>query len=140
MPTASGRANGKKLMTEVLGRIGDKWSLLVIEALGEGRTLRFNRLRAELTGISQKMLTQTLRQLERDGLVERTVHPTIPPKVDYRLTDLGESLGGPVCSICVWAQKHFKSVEKARQAFDNERAPLRRLQLPIETFTNGGSR
>src|ERR1700691_1865281 len=79
---------------QVIGRIGDKWTLLVLYALGEG-TLRFSQLRSEVEGISQKMLTQTLRALERDGIVHRHVYATIPPKVEYSLTPLGESSAGP---------------------------------------------
>jgi DNA-binding HxlR family transcriptional regulator len=105
------------LVDEMLGRIADKWTLMVIEVLGEGE-LRFTRIRERVTGVSQKMLTKTLRQLERDGLVIRTVHAVVPPRVEYKLTPLGESLGEAVCGIWLWAEKHAAEVAKARQKFD----------------------
>ena len=109
-----------ELVDEMLGRIADKWTLMVIEELGNGE-MRFTRLRERVTGVSQKMLTKTLRQLERDGLVIRTVHPVIPPHVEYKLTPLGESLGEAVCGIWLWAEKHALDVAKARQKFDRRR-------------------
>lgn len=109
-----------ELVDEMLGRIADKWTLMVIEELGNGE-MRFTRLRERVTGVSQKMLTKTLRQLERDGLVIRTVHPVIPPHVEYKLTPLGESLGEAVCGIWLWAEKHASDVAKARQKFDRRR-------------------
>ena len=103
---------------QVLTRVGDKWSVLTVVLLGEA-TLRFNELRRALDGISQRMLTSTLRGLERDGLVKRTVHPTNPPQVDYALTPLGESLLEPVRVLAVWAQGHRAEVMQAREAFDS---------------------
>ena len=103
---------------QILTRVGDKWSVLVVVLLGEA-TLRFNELRRALDGISQRMLTSTLRGLERDGLVKRTVHPTNPPQVDYALTPLGESLLEPVRVLAVWAQGHRAEVMQAREAFDS---------------------
>src|SRR5512146_2435223 len=85
----------------LLQRIGDKWSLLVVQTLGSG-SLRFNELRRAIPSVSQRMLTLTLRNLERDGLVSRTVTPSIPPRVDYELTDLGQSLQGPICGLATW--------------------------------------
>jgi DNA-binding HxlR family transcriptional regulator len=105
------------LVEEMLGRIADKWTLMVIEVLGDGE-MRFTRLRERVTGVSQKMLTKTLRQLERDGLVIRTVHAVVPPCVEYRLTPLGESLGEAVCGIWRWAETHAQEVSAARQVFD----------------------
>jgi DNA-binding HxlR family transcriptional regulator len=105
------------LVREMLGRIADKWTLLVIDVLAEGE-MRFSRLRERVGGVSQKMLTKTLRQLERDGLVRRRVYAVVPPRVDYTLTPLGESLGQAVCGIWIWAEKHLKDVEKARLDFD----------------------
>lgn len=106
------------LVREMLGRIADKWTLLVIFAL-EGETeVRFSRLRERLTGVSQKMLTKTLRQLERDGLVTRRVHAVVPPRVDYKLTPLGESLGESVCGIWLWVEAHLEDVERSRRAYD----------------------
>lgn len=107
----------EELVRDVLERVADKWTLLVIEELTEG-TLRFTRLRERVGGVSQKMLTKTLRQLERDGLVIREVHPVVPPHVDYRLTPLGESLGEAVCGVWMWVEKHMKDVERSRRKYD----------------------
>lgn len=109
--------NVELLVEEMLGRVADKWTLLVIEALTGGE-LRFTRIREQLHGVSQKMLTKTLRQMERDGLVTRTVHAVVPPRVDYKLTPLGESLGEAVCGIWLWAEKNVHEVEAARRAYD----------------------
>jgi DNA-binding HxlR family transcriptional regulator len=106
------------LVTELIGRVADKWTMLILEALAEKGTLRFSRLAEAIEGISQKMLTQTLRTMERDGLVSRTVYPVVPPKVEYRLTDLGLTLGGAFCGVWVWAGENLASVEEARAAFD----------------------
>ena len=102
---------------EVLSRVGDKWSILIIVALGDG-TRRFSELKRNVEGISQRMLTLTLRGLERDGLVTRTVFPTIPPRVDYELTDLGRSLWRPVEALAAWAQANMGEIAAARQRFD----------------------
>lgn len=109
------------LVRELLSRVADKWTLLVIDELQEAGELRFSALRRRIGGISQKMLTQTLRQLERDGLVTRRVHATVPPRVDYRLTVLGESLGESVCGLWRWVGRHMRRVEAARRKYD-ERA------------------
>ncbi|HWA28698.1 MAG TPA: helix-turn-helix domain-containing protein [Lacunisphaera sp.] len=106
------------LVTELLGRVADKWTMLVIEALATGGEMRFSRIAEAVAGISQKMLTQTLRQMERDGLVVRTVHPVIPPHVDYRLTEMGRGLGEAFCGVWVWAGEHLAQIEKARREFD----------------------
>jgi DNA-binding HxlR family transcriptional regulator len=102
---------------EILGRVGDKWTVLVVTRLGAG-SLRFSELRRQLFGISQKMLTTTLRGLERDGFVTRTVTPTIPPRVDYELTDLGRDLLVPVAELGQWAIRNRERVEAARKQFD----------------------
>jgi len=107
-----------KLVHEILERIADKWTLIVLDVLGEQGVMRFTQLRQHVAGISQKMLTKTLRQMERDGLVTRRVHPVIPPHVDYELTRLGETLGEAVCSVWTWVDRHMKDVVKARRAFD----------------------
>lgn len=112
------RAEKEALVHEMLERIADKWTLIVIDAL-EDEKLRFTELQRRVTGVSQKMLTKTLRQMERDGLVTRQIHPVIPPRVDYELTPLGESLGEAVCSVWIWVEKHLKNVSKARAAFDS---------------------
>jgi len=102
------------LVREMLGRVGDKWTLLVIDALDEaGHELRFSQLRDTIGGISQKMLTKTLRELERDGLVTRRVYPEVPPRVDYRLTKLGQSLGEAVCGVWEWVEDNIAAVERA---------------------------
>lgn len=106
------------MVREMLERIADKWTLLVIEALDRETEIRFSRLQERVGNISQKMLTKTLRNLERDGLVTRRVHPTVPPNVDYRLTPLGESLGVAVCGMWMWVEKHVDAVEEARRVFD----------------------
>ena len=108
-------------VSAILQRIGDKWSLLVVELLGHG-TLRFTELRRQIEGISQRMLTLTLRNLERDGLVRRTVTPSIPPRVDYELTTLGRSMARPVQALGQWAFTNRPAIEAARAAFDAEHA------------------
>ena len=109
-----------RAVSEVLARVGDKWTVLVVSTLGDGPK-RFNELRRALGSISQRMLTLTLRGLERDGLVTRTVFPTIPPRVDYELTDLGRSLLEPVSELGLWARQHRAAIQNARARFD--RAP-----------------
>ena len=106
-----------RAISQVLSRVGDKWTVLVVSALGDGPK-RFNELRKALGSISQRMLTLTLRGLERDGLVTRTVFPTIPPRVDYELTDLGRSLLKPVNGLSDWARENRIAMEAARARFD----------------------
>ncbi len=110
-----------RAVSEVLSRVGDKWTVLVVSTLGDGPK-RFNELRKALGSISQRMLTLTLRGLERDGLVTRTVFPTIPPRVDYELTDLGRSLLEPVSELGLWARRNRASIEAARKRFDDGNA------------------
>jgi len=106
-----------RAVSEVLERVGDKWTVLVVTTLGDGPK-RFNELRRALGSISQRMLTLTLRGLERDGLVTRTVFPTIPPRVDYELTKLGRSLLTPVSSLGLWARQNRSAIQDARRRFD----------------------
>lgn len=106
------------LVNQLIGRIADKWTLLILEVLEEHGTLRFTQVGRLVEGISQKMLTQTLRQMEREGLVTRTIYPVVPPRVDYALTDLGHSLGEAFCGVWTWAEEHLGAVEAARTAFD----------------------
>mgnify|MGYP003768031613 FL=1 len=106
------------LVNDVIGRVADKWTMLILEVLAEHGEQRFTRLGQLVGGVSQKMLTQTLRQMERDGLVIRTVHPVIPPKVEYRLTDLGFTLAEAFCGVWMWAEKNIDRIEAARAAFD----------------------
>jgi DNA-binding HxlR family transcriptional regulator len=112
----------------MLARVGDKWTLLVIEELGSGGEMRFTQLRDRIGGVSQKMLTKTLRDLERDGLVTRRVHPVVPPRVDYKLTKLGEALGEAVCGIWIWVEKHLKDVVRSRTAYDRKAASRQALE------------
>lgn len=102
----------------VLNRIADKWSVLVVSALELG-TKRFSTLQREIGGVSQKMLTQTLRGLERDGLIQRKIYPTVPPKVEYTLTPLGRTLVGLVDAIRVWSEQHIEEVMQAQTSYDN---------------------
>ena len=108
------------LVTELIGRVADKWTMMIIEVLTERGEVRFTRLSEMVPGISYKMLTQTLRQMEREGLVARTVHPVVPPKVEYRLTNLGLSLSAAFCGVWLWAEKHLEEVETARAVFDSK--------------------
>jgi DNA-binding HxlR family transcriptional regulator len=106
----------------ILDRIADKWSLLVIALLGQN-TLRFSELRRQIDGISQRMLTLTLRNLERDGLVSRTVYPVVPPRVEYRLTTLGETLIDTIRSLVEWTSIHQDEIRAARDTYDSAEAP-----------------
>lgn len=108
-----------RTISTLLSRIGDKWTVLVVSTLGEG-SRRFNELRREIPSVSQRMLTLTLRNLERDGLVIRTVTPTIPPRVDYELTPLGHSLLKPITGLTEWALENVAAIHKAQAVFDTE--------------------
>jgi len=108
-----------RAVSSVLARVGDKWSVLIIVLLGDGPK-RFNEIKRMIGGISQRMLTLTLRGLERDGLVKRTQFPTIPPRVDYELTQLGLSLWEAVKPLGAWAQGHVKHITRARATFDKK--------------------
>lgn len=110
-----------RAISALLQRVGDKWTVLVVSTLGAG-PMRFNALRHAVGGISQKMLTTTLRSLERDGFVTRTVFPTIPPRVDYELTDLGRELLGPVTALGDWARANKERIDAARASFDGTAA------------------
>src|SRR3569833_352874 len=108
-----------RTISTLLSRIGDKWTVLVVQTLGDG-SKRFNELRREIPSVSQRMLTLTLRNLARDGLVNRTVTPSIPPRVDYELTELGRSLVGPLHAIELWALDHVEDIHGAQARFDAE--------------------
>ncbi|MEW5423424.1 winged helix-turn-helix transcriptional regulator [Amorphus sp. 3PC139-8] len=114
------------LVEEIIGKVADKWTMLIIEALHEHGTLRYTQLRKVVGGISQKMLTQTVRRLEEDGLVLRTVYPVIPPHVDYTLTPLGDSLSKAFCGVWIWAETHYDEVQAARKAFADAQESERR--------------
>ncbi len=105
------------LVQEIIGRVADKWTMIVLDVLAEHGVLRFTQLACLVEGISQKMLTKTLRQMESDGFVTRTVHPVVPPHVDYALTPLGLSLGEAFCGVWLWAEKHHRELARARQAY-----------------------
>lgn len=106
------------LVDETIARVADKWTLLLIEALEEAGARRFSELARAVPGISQKMLTQTLRAMEREGLVTRTVYPEVPPRVEYRLTDLGHELAEAFCGVWTWAERNIARIEAARAAYD----------------------
>lgn len=115
---------------EMLVRVGDKWSVYVINVLGNAGTLRFNELRSRVDGISQRMLTVTLRGMERDGLVKRTVYPEVPPRVEYALTKLGGTLRQLVRGLVKWSGAHLDEVDAARASYDaRNRRPAKPLSL-----------
>jgi DNA-binding HxlR family transcriptional regulator len=134
------------MISETLARIGDKWTLLVVELLADG-PMRFNEIRRTIGNISQRMLTLTVRGLERDGLVTRTVYPTIPPRVEYELTKLGRTLREPVMAIANWARKNRPTIAEARKVFDagttakpsHRRAPRRAPALPSRSRVSRSS-
>jgi DNA-binding HxlR family transcriptional regulator len=113
------------LVREIIARVADKWTMLVLEVLEEHGVVRFTRLGELVGGVSQKMLTKTVRQMERDGLVTRTVHPVIPPRVEYQLTELGSSLGEAFCGVWIWAETHGQEIERARISFEKNEVERR---------------
>jgi DNA-binding HxlR family transcriptional regulator len=122
LPTDAELYKGNCPTREILDRIADKWTTLIIGMLSHGESRRFNELRRAIGGISQKMLTQTLRDLERDGLVERTMYPQIPPRVEYALTPLGKTLCAPLSALGQWASDHMQEVRAAQDSFDRKPA------------------
>ena len=112
------------LVEDLIGRVADKWTMLVLQVLVKRGESRFTRLSELVSGISQKMLTQTLRQMERDGLLTRKVHPIVPPKVEYKVTDLGLTLSAAFIGVWVWAAENLQRVEAARSEFDEKAASL----------------
>jgi DNA-binding HxlR family transcriptional regulator len=115
-PDEADLTRADSMAREIFSDIANKWALLIIEMLGE-RTLRFTELRNEIEGISHKMLTQNLRMLERNGLVERTVHPTVPPRVEYTLTEPGQALRATVDGMCDWTHRYLGDIEASRSRF-----------------------
>lgn len=109
------------LVNDLIGRVADKWTMIVLEVLAEHGMLRFTQVSRHVPGISQKMLTQTLRHMERDGMITRTVHPVVPPRVDYCLTDLGESLGAAFCGVWIWAEENISRIQASREVFDGRK-------------------
>ncbi|HQZ11647.1 MAG TPA: helix-turn-helix domain-containing protein [Devosia sp.] len=128
-----GSAHVCTAMGDILNRIGDKWSVMVVGYLTK-RTMRFNELRHAIGGISQRMLTLTLRNLERDGLVTRTVYPEIPPRVEYALTDLGRTLTEPLDALWNWASEHQGEVQHARSRYDNQHAEAAEQRPPERRY------
>ncbi|SCF09342.1 winged helix-turn-helix transcriptional regulator [Micromonospora mirobrigensis] len=116
LPPEADLARADSLAREIFSDVANKWAFLIIEFLGQ-RTMRFSELRDSVGGISHKMLTQNLRMLERNGLVERTVHPTVPPRVEYNLTEAGEALRGVVDGMCGWTQRYLGLIEASRRRF-----------------------
>ncbi|WP_433473508.1 winged helix-turn-helix transcriptional regulator [Spirillospora sp. CA-142024] len=114
---------------EILDRVGDKWSLQVISLLGE-RAKRFNELRREIDGISQRMLSVTLRGLERDGIVTRTVYPVMPPRVEYALTPMGATLMDAASALVRWAETHLDEIDASRALYDARSAEAEALKTP----------
>jgi DNA-binding HxlR family transcriptional regulator len=108
-------------MSDVLNRIGDKWSVMVVGILSRG-TLRFNELKRAINGVSQRMLTLTLRNLERDGLVTRTIYPEVPPRVEYTLTEMGKTLTQPINALWDWSAEHHVAIVEARHVYDAREA------------------
>jgi DNA-binding HxlR family transcriptional regulator len=106
---------------DVLDLLSDKWTILIVGALASG-VMRYGQLKRKIGGISHKMLTQTIRRLERDGIVTRTVYPVVPPKVEYQLTPLGQTLIEPLTALCVWAAEHLPQVETAREEYEQRAA------------------
>jgi DNA-binding HxlR family transcriptional regulator len=106
-----------KEIADTLARIGDKWTVMVVGVLSQGGTMRYNEIHRRLEGISQRMLTLTLKGLEEDGLVRRTMYPTIPPRVEYELTDLGQTLIAPLCTLRDWAVKNRPAMLEARKTY-----------------------
>lgn len=110
----------ENLVQQLIGRVADKWTMIILEVLVEHGKLRFTQLAKQVTGISQKMLTQTVRQMERDGLLTRKVYPVVPPKVEYKITDLGLTLSAAFCGVWMWAAENLQKVEDARREFDSK--------------------
>ncbi|MGI8309028.1 winged helix-turn-helix transcriptional regulator [Saccharopolyspora hattusasensis] len=116
-PEEADLARADSLAREIFSDVANKWAFLIIEFLGK-RTLRFSELRNEIEGISHKMLTQNLRMLERNGLVERKVHPTVPPRVEYTLTEPGQALRATIDGMCGWTRRYLGHIEASRRRFD----------------------
>lgn len=112
------------LVREIIGRVADKWTMLTLEVLTEHGRLRFTRLGELIGGVSQKMLTKTLRQMEADGLLVRTVFPVIPPKVEYELTERGSSLSAAFCGVWIWAEQHREAIKESRRVFAERTSQL----------------
>ena len=124
-------------MSDVLNRIGDKWSVMVVGMLGRQGTLRFNELKRLINGVSQRMLTLTLRNLERDGLVTRTIYPEVPPRVEYGLTELGKTLQGPISELWNWLAENHASIIDARAIYDARETAMTRVEPRKIAYVGG---
>lgn len=120
VPPAQTDPKIEALVNDLIGRVADKWTMILLEVLNEHGEMRFTQIARKVPAISQKMLTQTLRQMERDGMLIRTVHAVVPPRVDYCLTELGSSLGAAFCGVWIWAEENFEKVQAARELFDHK--------------------
>ena len=118
------QASNCTAMSDVLNRIGDKWSVMVVGILSRTGTIRFNELKRSINGVSQRMLTLTLRNLERDCLVTRTIYPEVPPRVEYGLTELGKTLTGPINALWDWSAEHHGSIIDARSIYDTRQSTV----------------
>lgn len=124
-------------MSDVLNRIGDKWSVMVVSMLGRSGTLRFNELKRMINGVSQRMLTLTLRNLERDGLVHRTIYPEVPPRVEYSLTEMGRTLEAPISALWDWSAEHHASIIEAREIYDQRQVAIEAEQPRKIAYARG---
>ncbi|HEY0033224.1 MAG TPA: helix-turn-helix domain-containing protein [Devosia sp.] len=124
-------------MSDVLNRIGDKWSDMVVGMLGRNGTLRFNELKRLINGVSQRMLTLTLRNLERDGLVTRTIYPEVPPRVEYGLTELGKTLQGPISELWNWSAENHGAIIDARAIYDARENAMNRSEPRKVVYVGG---
>lgn len=131
----SGACSQKKLcpVKDIMASYGDKWSMYTVLLLGQYKTLRFNQLRSAIIGISQRMLTVTLRSLEEDGIVSRTLYPEIPPRAEYRLTELGESLLKQLLQLATWAEENFGEIMKARKKHEKKTVNLENIKKQLST-------
>lgn len=129
LPASPGVDGDCRRMSGILSLVGDKWTVLIVMVLRE-RARRFNDIKRTVGGISQQMLTRTLKALERDGMVTRTVHPTVPPQVEYELTLLGRSLSEPVMQLGEWVQGHVDEIEANRARYDHKTSPILRESKP----------
>ncbi|MDB5623337.1 MAG: helix-turn-helix transcriptional regulator [Devosia sp.] len=124
-------------MSDVLNRIGDKWSVMVVGILARHDTIRFNELKRSINGVSQRMLTLTLRNLERDGLVTRTIYPEVPPRVEYGLTQLGKTLTNPIQALWNWSAEHHGAIIDARAIYDQRETAIAAEQPRKAAYARG---
>jgi DNA-binding HxlR family transcriptional regulator len=135
--TDTSKSSNCLAMSDVLNRIGDKWSVMVVGMLSRNGTLRFNELKRMINGVSQRMLTLTLRNLERDGLVTRTIYPEVPPRVEYSLTELGKTLQGPIGALWDWSAENHQTIIEARAVYDARETALAAEAAPKIAYARG---